>query len=380
MKKIAKFLPIEFYFLFIPSLLIFLASSFCLKNFSTDTFSIGNFFQTLGASQLNIALIALITILILGVMFDIFFYFISIRLSPFFKKNTGNEYKATNWKNILSFFLINWLLAFATYSLLLSTLFLFKIADPARTTFFSNINLSWDKAIFNANPGVWLIKIFSGTFIEETLLWVYINIFWVFTFMVLISFFFNRKAFRKFMLSFFISWIIALPLWLLFPALSPDLMFRLDQLHAAGSENYKAFNNFNPSTQLKEKLKHEETVYTVNQDPGNNSLPISTFPSMHAAWGTLIAYSGILICPLLGIILIPLSILNDISAVYILEHFSVDVFLGIIIAIISIIITEILFHFENKYFEDKFGLLSGFGYIQSTLKNIWSTLKNIWTI
>jgi hypothetical protein len=91
---------------------------------------------------------------------------------------------------------------------------------------------------------------------------------------------------------------------------------------------------------------------------------------MHAAWGTLIAYAGIILCPWLGIVLVPLSILNDIGSVYILEHFSVDIFLGVIVALISIVITEILLRFENKYFEDKFGLLSGFDYIRPVLKKV----------
>ena len=58
-----------------------------------------------------------------------------------------------------------------------------------------------------------------------------------------------------------------------------------------------------------------------------------------------------------------------------LEHFSVDIFLGIIIALISIAITETLFRFEEKYFEDKFGLLSGFNYVRAMFKNFINNVK-----
>ena len=136
-------------------------------------------------------------------------------------------------------------------------------------------------------------------------------------------------------------------------------------------------NNFTPSIQLKNSLEHEEKVYKVNTKPSERFIPISTFPSMHAAWGTVIAYTGIVLCPWLGIALVPLSILNDFGAVYILEHYSVDIFLGIIIALISIFITEMLMRREKKYFYDKFELFSGFNFVSNVVKNLFSWTKNI---
>ena len=92
---------------------------------------------------------------------------------------------------------------------------------------------------------------------------------------------------------------------------------------------------------------------------------------MHAAWGVIIAYAGISMCPWLGIIFVPWALLNGVGAVYILEHFSVDIFLGIIVALLAIIITEALLSFEDKYFEDRLGLFSWFDYIQSQLLSLW---------
>lgn len=285
-----------------------------------------------------------------------------------FKKNNSERW-TTDWRQLSSLLLIILSISFIAYSLTLATILLFRISDPIRTAEFGKVFLNWDRAIFKTDPGIWMINNLGGTFWEKILLWTYMNIFEVLSIVILVSFILNKKAFRKLIMSFFISWIIALPLWFLFPTLSPDFMFRLNELNAAGVQDIKAFNNFTPSTLLKNDLQNLDAVHITNKDPANRLLSISTFPSMHAAWGTIIAYAGMIISPWLGIILIPLSIINDISCVYILEHFFVDVLLGIIIALISIIITELLLRLEAKYFKDKFGLLSGLDYIKTIIKN-----------
>ncbi len=377
MDKFLKNLPVDFYFLLIPSISIFLFSSFFLKKFSVNAFSFGAFYQALIMSHFGAAIMVLILIVILAIIFDIFGDIIFSFL-PLFSKNNNLTYKkTTNWKHILSIFLIVSYASFTTYSLLISTDLLFKTANPEKTGLWGNIISSWDRTIFGTNPGIWLINNFSNTFFEKTILWVYGNIFWALTLIFLISFFFSKNAFRKLILSFSISWIIALPFWFFFPAISPDLMFRIDRLEMASPREKLAYNNFTPSIQLKNSLEHEEKVYKVNTKPSERFIPISTFPSMHAAWGTVIAYTGIVLCPWLGIALVPLSILNDFGAVYILEHYSVDIFLGIIIALISIFITEMLMRREKKYFYDKFELFSGFNFVSNVVKNLFSWTKNI---
>lgn len=127
---------------------------------------------------------------------------------------------------------------------------------------------------------------------------------------------------------------------------------------------------------MEKSLEFEKEVHIIDITPNNRILPISTFPSMHAAWGIIIAYAGMILWPPLGIILIPLALVNGVASVYILEHYAVDIFLGYAVALISIIITEVLFRFEKTYFEDKFGLLSGFDYMPSILEKSIKKCKN----
>jgi membrane-associated phospholipid phosphatase len=154
-------------------------------------------------------------------------------------------------------------------------------------------------------------------------------------------------------------------------------MFRQNGLKMAKTEEIKTFNNFNPGIQLKKNLDFQEKVHLINPDPSKRLLPTSTFPSMHAAWGVITAYSAMTISPWLGIVFVPWAILNGIGSVYILEHFAVDIFFGTFIALLSIIITEILLRFENKYFEDKFGLFLGFDYVRIMFKNISAAIQGL---
>jgi len=373
-KNIKKNLPIEVYFLFIPSVLIFIISLFLLKNPAINVFGIREFIKTSFnidiTSPISMPIVSLLIILFFGFIFEQIIGFVFKKLFSKPKNNTEKNKKLIiNWKYILSIFFIIVLLSFVTYSLALFTSLIFKFASPIKTAQFGRLFLGWDKTIFKTNPGIWLINHLGGTFFEAILMWTYNSIFFIFYVLLLISFFLNKKVFRRLILSFFICWIISLPIWYLCPTMSPDNMFRLDKLSLASATEIKNFNNFQSSAQLDKNLKSYEEQHIVNQNPTDRFLPISTFPSMHAALGIVIVYAGIILCPWLAIILVPWAILNGVGAVYVLEHFSVDIFSGIAVALISITIVEILFIFEGKYFKDEFGLLSGFDYVKSLIKN-----------
>ena len=379
MKKIARFLPIEFYFLLIPSIFLFTLSFFYLKSFSLDVFGISNFIKSINSPGLSEANLIILFFFFICFIVELDLAIVQKIFPTLFKKNTAENHVSTKWKQLFNIFLIIFVVFFAVYSFMLFTNLLLRTADPIKTAYFSKLFLSWDKLIFKINPGIWLINHFSGTFIENILLWVYINIFNVLSLIFLISFFFNKESFRKLMMSFFICWAIALPLWFFFPAISPAPMFRFNDLNMASQADYKTFNGFTPSINLKENLEFENEVHIIDTNPNNIILPISTFPSMHAAWGVVIAYAGMILWPPLGIILIPIAIVNGVASVYILEHYAVDIILGFIVALISIVITEALFKFENTYFEDKFSLLSGFDYLPLIFKKIIEKGKNIFT-
>ena len=155
MKKIKNFLPIEFYFLLIPSIFIFLFSYFYLKSFSINEFGINSFLKNIAESRLNVTLWVL----------SLFFFFILIVESAYdfiFKRDKKDEQGIIRWKQIRSIFFIVLLISFVTYSLVMCTVLLFKIADPIKTAKLGNVALSWDEAIFKTDPGIWLINHYSN--------------------------------------------------------------------------------------------------------------------------------------------------------------------------------------------------------------------------
>jgi len=256
---------------------------------------------------------------------------------------------------------------------------LLQLADPIKAAKFGNMAMHWDKAIFKTNPGVWLINKFSNTFVETALIWTYNSLFIILSLILLISFFTKKDVFRRLTLSFFICWMIAFPIWFSLPMMPPDFTFRQNKLGSASLEDNTAFNNFPMSENLKVALDSLSKIHIVKISPTEKSLPVSTFPSMHAAWGFIIAYMGTILCPWLGILLIPWAILNGFGAVYVLEHYSVDIFLGTAVAIFSILLTEILLHIEKKYLKDKLGLLRIFDrvYIKSWIKDMLDNVAKI---
>ncbi|WP_460994690.1 phosphatase PAP2 family protein, partial [Staphylococcus aureus] len=55
------------------------------------------------------------------------------------------------------------------------------------------------------------------------------------------------------------------------------------------------------------------------------SMAITTFPSMHAAWGVIVAVIAIELFPPLFLVVVPWFILELIGAVYTMQHYAVDI-------------------------------------------------------
>ena len=102
-----------------------------------------------------------------------------------------------NHKYFLNISLTVLLLFFTTYSFLLFSTLLFRIANPIKTAYFSKLFLSWDKVIFQTNPGIWMINHFSGTFIETVLLWTYNNVGLILSTSSFILIFFQKNSCQK---------------------------------------------------------------------------------------------------------------------------------------------------------------------------------------
>ncbi|MCX6757571.1 MAG: phosphatase PAP2 family protein [Candidatus Nomurabacteria bacterium] len=102
---------------------------------------------------------------------------------------------------------------------------------------------------------------------------------------------------------------------------------------------------------------------------------MSTFPSMHAAWGIIACVALIEIWGPLAIIAIPWIIAELIGTMYTLEHYAVDVILGIIIGFFALWITKRLLKFEKQYFVDHYNLFSIFEHLEKHYRNTNQKVK-----
>ncbi len=170
----------------------------------------------------------------------------------------------------------------------------------------------------------------------------------------------NTQKFRQFLLSFFITTFIGLVFWTLIPATSPRGYIDANITHTSTSSlaMYKA-------TPAPETIPYFIKTDTLWIDPTEQSFNVSTFPSMHATWATLIVISIAIVIPYLSIITIPWCIALMLGAVTIYQHFTVDIFAGIMLALITFFVSGKLLNFEKTYYDDRYSYM-----------HIWRITKN----
>lgn len=223
-----------------------------------------------------------------------------------------------------------------------------SVVPPQQMIAASEKLMALDKMIFGLYPPFWLHQVQLNTFIDTLLVYSYRAI-GVFTALVLLALAGgHRTLFRQYLLAFFMVTLLALPFWQMLPAIAPNEMYRQNILEnpiPASLQNSISIENrlTPPFQQYLEKLEQ------TNIDPERTVFSTTTFPSMHAAWGVLIAYFGTMLWWPLGIVLIPWALTNAVSAVYVLEHYGVDAIGGILLAILAIIISRVLLVLEKKY-------------------------------
>jgi membrane-associated phospholipid phosphatase len=130
-----------------------------------------------------------------------------------------------------------------------------------------------------------------------------------------------------------------LPIWYAFPATTPRDAFWLNRNTATYGEDIEiALNDYQPNKQLNSFLNREGLI-TIPDD----TIPITSMPSMHIAWSTVVLYfSWIIGWPLL-IFIIPYYILNFAATMFTLQHYAVDTIGGLLVAIIAILISKIIY-------------------------------------
>lgn len=178
----------------------------------------------------------------------------------------------------------------------------------------------------------------------------YVNLALILPIFLLVLFLKNKLLARKFILFFFVVQFISTPIYYAMPIIDPLTMYVFNILHInLPSRINMEVDSYKPDPLV---LNFQNGVFKSYKQ-SDNFLALTTFPSLHAAWGFGIVLFAFLLWPWLDLILLPWFILEIIGAVYVGEHYVVDLLLGIVMALIAFFLTNFLYNIEKKYYTGK---------------------------
>jgi hypothetical protein len=156
---------------------------------------------------------------------------------------------------------------------------------------------------------------------------------------------------REFVLAFFICALLSLPLWWLAPAVSPaqylvdDVVGIADTYASAAPLREQVFT---ASPEYQQVYTHLAGVWNMTEQ-GGTGFAVSTNPSMHVAWGLLCAWYGFRLHRFLGGVLVVFQFWNCVGAVFLLQHFLIDIPTGLLIGVCALFSARLLLRYEMRY-------------------------------
>ena len=261
-------------------------------------------------------------------------------------------------------------------------------APKERVIFGSNFLMNLDYTIFGVYPAFLNLAQASSNFMQNLSLF-FIFIYHSLAYFVSIIFvallIANKELFRKYVLVFFLTTAISFPMWYSLPAISPHFMYQHNVFGASLPNNIettvKSFEYPPALADYVDKIKFaKEQQLKESSDPSQNFYPYTTFPSMHGAWGIMIAYFATKLWKPLGLIAIPWAVLNAVSGVYTQWHYAVDMLLGTFVAFVVIGLVNYLMRIEKKFLSKETYHFTIIDVIQTDLRKVFQVVKETTTL
>jgi len=354
-KNILRSIRIEEYILLIFSLVL-ISAYFILNGFKlgfTDFFDYGFKHLAIGVKYFSF-----IFVFIYFYIFYKFYLYLIKWLDPLIEKKGSLENPFNNSLNsIKRFFLISLVMIRPLFfvSIFLGSIIILLgfLAILLRGRFIDSLLMDIDNKIFGFYP-------FLGSYYQVDLL-IKIIPFLIFGYLFLgsmmgiawIILYFNKKKelFSEYIIAIALAVMIALPIWMIYPANSP-----------------RHLNNiYNPQriSQIYEEVDKEIKEVTINkldnrilkfhEDIGigkDDVIPISTVPSMHVTWALLILYYLYKANKRTLFFNLPWNFFSTLGAVYLGQHYFMDVLVAFPVVIITILFTRVLVNMEKKYYHN----------------------------
>lgn len=149
------------------------------------------------------------------------------------------------------------------------------------------------------------------------------------------------KMLREFMFAMFALSLISLPIWYAFPATSPSGFIRsniFDMRFPKKVVDSGVKNTLSPY--MKVQLEKLNTLWI---EPTQGYINVSTIPSLHAGYGLVVLLFLARLRKYTLWFTVPWFLLNVIGAIYIEQHFGLDIIAGAIMAALMVFLTSKLF-------------------------------------
>ena len=131
------------------------------------------------------------------------------------------------------------------------------------------------------------------------------------------------------------------------PGLNP-MSFYVNNLLKVNSPNRisSELKNYKPNSMLSSYQKG----FSYYSSP-QKFLDVTTFPSTHASFSAGVVIYAFLLYPPSAFITLPWFILEMLGALYLGQHYAIDLFLGSIMAILVYYLVEVLFYYYKSIFK-----------------------------
>jgi len=157
----------------------------------------------------------------------------------------------------------------------------------------------------------------------------------------------NKFFLKKYILSIFLAVLLALPIWFIFPAHSPQNAYLNHRIHLSSlpASLNKFIQQYQPP-QLVKRLQEK-----IGAKDGELP-PITTCPSMHVAWGLIIVFYLAQWKKRTLWITLPWFGFCALSTVYLAQHYFIDIPGGLTTGFLAIYLGSKISKIENQYYQE----------------------------
>jgi len=358
-KNILRSIRIEEYILFIFSLVLISAYFILngLKSGFTDFFDYGFKHLAIGVKYFSFVFL----FIYLYIFYKLYLYIINW-LNPLIEKKVSFFSLTNPFKNTLSkikkMFFTGLIIIRPLFSVSIFfgfiTILLGLLAVLLKGNFIDSLLMNLDNKLFGFYP-------FLGSYYQVDLFVKMIPLL-VFGYLflgsmmgitwIILYFSKKRELFSEYIVAMTLAVIIAIPIWIIYPANSPRHLNniynpqRISQIYSKVDMDVKEIIANN---------KLDYRILNFHEDIGigrDDIIPISTIPSMHVTWALLILYYLYKVNKRTIFFTLPWNFLSTVGAVYLGQHYFMDAVIALPVAIIAICFANVLVKMEKKYYHN----------------------------